>query len=212
MSRSVPAVLLYGALSLTGCTRASHVVHMSTTTSVENSGLLADILPAFESPAGIDVQVVSAGSGRALAILEHGDADIALTHDPNAEDAVMRRGAVARYQKLMYNDFVIAGPPADPADLRHSPDALDAMRRIVSSRQPFASRADSSGTHAREQQLWKEAAVHPDAPLLLETGSGMAATLRVASEREAYVLTDRATFLHLAPTLRRAVLHEHDSR
>ena len=192
------------------CSRAPSVLHMSTTTSVENSGLLNDILPAFETSSGVDVQVVAVGSGRALAILESGDSDVALTHDPDAEQAIVAKGITARYRKLMFNDFVIAGPPADPAQIGKSSGALDAMRRIAASKTPFASRADSSGTHAREQKLWREAGVRPDPKLLLETGSGMAATLRVASEREAYVITDRATLLQLQSTLRLNVLHDGD--
>ena len=197
---------------LAGCARQPAVLHMSTTTSVDNSGLLNEILPKFESSTGIDVQVVAVGSGRALAILENGDADIALTHDPDAEQALVDRKAVARYRKLMYNDFVLAGPAADPALVRQSTDALDAMRRIAASKQPFASRGDSSGTHARELRLWKDAGVRPEAPVLLETGSGMAATLRVASERQAYVLTDRATLLQLGSSLRLAIVHGRDPR
>jgi tungstate transport system substrate-binding protein len=208
--RALPAAAVIAVAVLAGCSRAPDVLHMSTTTSVENSGLLTAILPAFEHQFHIDVQVVAVGSGRALAILEKGDADVALTHDPDAEQLIVAKGVTARYQKIMFNDFVIAGPPADPARVVKSANALDAMRRIVSSNRPFASRADSSGTHAREQRLWKDAGVRPEPKLLLETGSGMAATLRVASEREAYVLTDRATFVQLQATMRLAILHEHD--
>jgi tungstate transport system substrate-binding protein len=194
------------------CSRAPSVLHLSTTTSVENSGLLKEILPKYQAATGVDVQAVAVGSGRALAILESGDADVALTHDPDAEQGLMDRAVVARYRKIMYNDFVLAGPPADPAQVKQSTDALDAMRRIAASKHPFASRGDSSGTHAREQQLWKDAGVKPDTAALLETGSGMAATLRVASERQAYVLTDRATLVQLSADLRLAIVHEHDAR
>jgi tungstate transport system substrate-binding protein len=204
------AIAVIAIVLLVGCARAPDVLHMSTTTSVENSGLLIAILPVFENTSHIDVQVVAVGSGRALAILEQGDADVALTHDPDAEQRIVAKGVTARYQKVMFNDFVIAGPPADPAQIAKSTDALEAMRRIALSKQLFASRADSSGTHAREQRLWKDAGVRPEPKLLLETGSGMAATLRVASEREAYVLTDRATFVQLQSTLRLAILHEND--
>lgn len=210
MRRPLRMIALLAAVATIGCSRAPGVLHMSTTTSVENSGLLTAILPAFESTAHLDVQVVAVGSGRALAILEKGDADVALTHDPDAEQAIVSKGVTDRYQKIMFNDFVIAGPAADPAEVARSSDALDAMRRIASSGRLFASRADSSGTHAREQRLWKDAGQRPEPKSLLETGSGMAATLRVASERAAYVLTDRATFVQLAPTLRLVILHEHD--
>jgi tungstate transport system substrate-binding protein len=204
------ALALCASLCFAACARPPAVLHMSTTTSVENSGLLAEILPTFEQATGIDVQVVAVGSGRALAIFENGDADVALTHDPDAEQAIVGRGVTARYRKIMFNDFVIAGPPEDPARVKGSTDALAAMRNIASSKAPFASRGDASGTHAREQRLWKMAGTRPEGKALIETGSGMAATLRVASERGAYVLTDRATLLQLQSTLRLAIVDEDD--
>ena len=208
------SILLAAAAAaiLAGCSREPSVLHLSTTTSVDNSGLLNEILPKYKATTGVDVQAVAVGTGRALAILENGDAAIALTHDPDAEQSLVDRGVIGRYRKVMYNDFVLAGPPGDPALVKQSTDALDAMRRIAASKQPFASRGDSSGTHARELRLWKDAGVKTAPPALLETGSGMAATLRVASERQAYVLTDRATLLQLASDLRLAIVYEHDSR
>jgi tungstate transport system substrate-binding protein len=205
------ALALFAWLWAGACSRLPAVLHMSTTTSVDNSGLLTEILPVFERATRIDVQIVAVGSGRALAIFESGDADVALTHDPDAERAIVDRGVTARYRKIMFNDFVIAGPPEDPARVRGSTDALAAMRQIASSKAAFASRGDASGTHAREQRLWKLAGTRPAGKALIETGSGMAATLRVASERGAYVLTDRATLLQLQGTLRLAVLDEDDA-
>lgn len=209
-NRQLAFVLLILGLHLSACSRSPAVLHMSTTTSVENSGLLNAILPVFEQATRIDVQVVAVGSGRALAIFESGDADIALTHDPDAERAIVDRGVTSRYRKVMFNDFVIAGPPGDPAHIAGSAGASDAMRKIVTSKALFASRGDASGTWAREQLLWKSAGMRPESGSLIETGSGMAATLRVASERGAYVLTDRATLLQLQPTLRLTILDEGD--
>jgi tungstate transport system substrate-binding protein len=193
-----------------GCARSPQVLHMSTTTSVENTGLLAALLPAFQAESGIQVQAVAVGSGRALAIFERGDSDAALTHDPDAEQRVMDAGHIARYRKLMYNDFVIAGPAADPARLREISTAAEALQRIARARAPFASRGDSSGTHTRELQLWKAAGRQPAAANIIDAGQGMAATLRIASERQAYVLTDRATLLQLSRTLRLVILSEGD--
>jgi tungstate transport system substrate-binding protein len=198
------------ALAL-GCTRPPQVLHLSTTTSVDNTGLLANLLPAFREETGIDVQAVAVGSGRALAILERGDADAALTHDPDAEQKTIDAGHIARYRKIMYNDFVIAGPSADPAKIKDAKGALDAMRRIVAAGSRFVSRGDSSGTHSRELQLWREAGVKPTGAAYIDAGQGMAATLRVASEREAYLLTDRATFTQLAQALRLVILNEGDA-
>jgi len=210
-----PAVRLAVVVALVGamaarCARGTDVLHMAATTSMDNSGLLAAILPVFEADAGIDVRVVVGGSGRALAVLERGDADLAWTHDPEAEQAIVERGVTARYRTVMYNDFIIAGPPADPAGVRLATGAVAAMRRIADAGSLYASRADSSGTHARELRLWRDAGTRPAAGALIETGSGQAATLRVASERQAYVLTDRATFRQVQNTLRLALLHEGD--
>jgi tungstate transport system substrate-binding protein len=193
-----------------GCARSPQVLHLSTTTSVENTGLLAALLPAFKAETGIEVQAVAVGSGRALAIFERGDADVALVHDPGAEQRVIDAGHVARYRKFMYNDFLIAGPEPDPARLRETTTAVEAMQRLARSRAPFASRGDSSGTHTRELELWKAAGVDPSTANLVDVGQGMAATLRIASERQAYVLTDRATLSQLGQYLRLVILSEGD--
>lgn len=199
------------AIALSGaCVRSASVIHMATTTSVDNSGLLAALLPEFEKDAGIRVLAVAVGSGRALDILDRRDADVALTHDADAERLYLERGVFGDYRKLMFNDFVIAGPASDPAGVREARTALDAMARIASSQTAFASRADSSGTHSRELLLWKGVGRKPEGARLIETGQGMAPTLRIASERQAYVLTDRATLRQLQATLRLALLNEGD--
>lgn len=192
------------------CARPTDVLHLATTTSVENSGLLASILPQFQSESGITVQALAVGSGRALDILDRRDADAALTHDPEAEQKYVERGVIAEYRKIMFNDFVISGPAADSAGIKSAATAAEAMSRIAASTASFASRADSSGTHARELLLWRAAGRTPESPRLIETGQGMSATLRIASERQAYVLTDRATLLQLQPTLRLVILSEGD--
>ncbi len=206
--RPAAAALLAG-LAL-GCSRPAPTLHLATTTSVDNTGLLAALLPAFRTETGVEVQAVAVGSGRALAIFERGDADAALTHDPTAEGRVIAAGHVARYRKLMYNDFVIAGPPDDPAGVRRTTAVLAAMRRLADAHAPFVSRGDSSGTHTRELELWRAAGVTPAPGALIDAGQGMAATLRIASERQAYVLTDRATLAQLAATLRLAIMSEGD--
>lgn len=204
---------LFAAVAATlalGCARPPEILHLSTTTSVDNTGLLANLLPAFREETGIDVRAVAVGSGRALAILERGDADASVTHDPDAEQKIIDAGHIARYRKIMYNDFVIAGPAADPAKIQEAKGALEAMRRVASSGAPFVSRGDSSGTHSRELQFWRDAGVKPSGAAYIDAGQGMAATLRVASEREAYLLTDRATFTQLASNLRLVILNDGD--
>jgi tungstate transport system substrate-binding protein len=193
-----------------GCAEQTRPIRLATTTSVDNAGLLQAILPSFRQATGIDVRVLAVGSGRALQLLRRGDADVALTHDPIAEAALLKEIPSAAYRKIMFNDFVLVGPARDEAAVRQASSAADAMRRIASSTAAFVSRGDESGTHTREEQLWQQAGARPGADRLLETGQGMAATLRIASERRAYSLTDRATYMQLAHVLTLQPLFEHD--
>lgn len=203
-------VLLLSVIFASSCGEDSPHLRLATTTSVDNSGLLQAILPAFGQETGIDVQVLAVGSGRAVELLRRGDADMALTHDPVIEAMLLNERPLAAYRKIMFNDFVVVGPEQDEAGVRDATDAADAMRRIAMSAAVFVSRGDESGTHAREQQLWIKAGAKPRADRLLDTGQGMAATLRVASERDAYTLTDRATLTQLAPALTLKPLFEND--
>lgn len=207
--RLIVAGLCLCAIGLgTGCREPSGILRLATTTSVDNSGLLNALTPAFEAKNGVDVQVLAVGSGQALKLVERGDADVAITHDPAAEATALAAGYITTYRKIIFNDFIVVGPPSDPAGLRSASDIGDAMRRIAATGAPFASRADSSGTHTKEQELWRLAGVLPAGRHLVDTGQGMAATLRIASERAAYCLTDRATFLQLSPRLSMAVAFE----
>jgi tungstate transport system substrate-binding protein len=203
-------VLLLSVLFVSGCGKDSSSLRLATTTSVDNSGLLQAILPSFRQETGIEVQVLAVGSGRAVELLRRGDADMALTHDPVIEAVLLKERPVAAYRKIMFNDFVVVGPEQDEAGVREATDASDAMRRIAMSAAVFVSRGDESGTHAREQQLWLKAGATPRGDRLLETGQGMAATLRVVSERHAYTPTDRATLTQLAPALTLKPLFEND--
>jgi tungstate transport system substrate-binding protein len=175
---------------------------------VENSGLLAAVLPAYERETGVRVDVLPVGSGQALNLLERGDAAAALTHDPVAEAFALAAGTIAGYRKIMFNDFIIVGPPDDPAGISGAAGAPDAFTRIAARSVPFVSRGDASGTFAREQEVWKLANRRPAQDQLMETGQGMGGTLRVASERNAYTLTDRATFEQFRADLRLAILYE----
>lgn len=181
---------------------------MATTTSVENSGLLAAILPVFSQQSGISVEVLAVGSGQALALLKRGEVAVGLTHDPAAEAAALVGGTIAGYRKIMFNDFIIAGPPDDPAGIARASDAVDAFTRIAASDTTFVSRGDASGTYSREQQLWALAHHRPPPARLLETGQGMGGTLRIASEKNAYTLSDRATFEQFRQALRLTALYQ----
>jgi len=210
MAITMRLVLLLCVIVSAGCGPHPARVRLATTTSVDNSGLLQAILPSFRDGSGIDVEVLAVGSGRAVELLRRGDADVALTHDPVIEATLVKERPSAGYRKIMFNDFVIVGPEGDEALLRQATNASDAMRRVAMSTAVFVSRGDESGTHAREKQLWQKAGATPRADRLLETGQGMAATLRIASERHGYTLTDRATLTQLGDALNLKPLFEHD--
>lgn len=175
-----------------------------------NSGLLDELLPAYQRTSGVGVRAHWVGSGRALAMLAAGQADVAITHAPAAEQAALRVHPSWRYTKFMFNDFVIAGPPTDPAGIRGSSDATEAMRTIAGADVRFISRGDASGTHERELALWKAAGQAPKGARLVAAGSGMGTTLRIAAVMGAYTLTDRATFVQ-RQEVGLAILFENDA-
>jgi tungstate transport system substrate-binding protein len=185
---------------------------LATTTSVANSGLLDTILPAFEQHAALRVRSVPVGSGRALRMLADGQADVIISHAPRQEADALRDHTDWFYRKVFFNDFLIAGPARDPGDVRRSRDALDAVRRIQQSPAAFVTRGDESGTHEREQSLSRDAGVTFARERLIVTGQGMSATLRIASEMDAYTLTDRGTFEQFASSLRIVELYRGDQR
>ena len=190
----IRALLFLLALSLPA--RAETITLLSTT-STQNSGLLDAILPLFEETSGHEVRVVAVGTGQALRLAERGDGDLLLVHAREAEEAFVAAGFGTERRDVMYNDFVIVGPAADPAGIAGTEDAAAALAAIAAARADFASRGDDSGTHRAEMRLWEGAGIDP-APAsgiwYLETGQGMGATLNVAVARGAYALTDRATW------------------
>jgi tungstate transport system substrate-binding protein len=170
---------------------------LATTTSVRDSGLLDTLVPDFEKRTGIAVQVVAVGTGAALRMGAEGNADVLLTHAPEAEQEAVAAGALVDRRPFMQNYFVIAGPPEDPAGVAAAASPEDALRRIADRGAPFVSRADDSGTHKREVALFEAAGLDPKADRegLTRTGTGMGLSLQVAGERRAYVLSDLGTFL-----------------
>src|SRR6266704_6978069 len=175
----------------------SKEVLLATTTSTRDAGLLDSLLPVFERQTGYTVKVIAVGSGQALAMGRRGDADVVLSHAPDAERALVDSGYFVRRRLVMHNEFLIVGPAGDPAGLRGLSDAVSAFRRIAERRAPFVSRGDQSGTHQREQLFWKRAGFSsiPRNDWYIESGQGMGATLQLADEKHAYTLTDRATYL-----------------
>ena len=168
---------------------------LATTTSLDDSGLLDELAPIFEAETGLNLKVIAVGTGAALRMAEQGDADVLLVHAPDSERALLAAGAVDARELVAYNDFVIVGPPADPAGVAGGADAAAALAKIADAAAPFASRGDDSGTHKKELALWRAAAVEPDGDWYLEAGQGMSATLTVADQRGAYALADRGTYL-----------------
>ena len=174
---------------------AQERLRLATTTSTENSGLLAHLLPTFEQRFGIKVEVVAVGTGQALKIAENGDADLVLVHAPPLEEAFVAAGFGVNRRPVMYNDFVIVGPPSDPAGLKSTPSAAAAFKQLAAKQAPFLSRGDESGTHQKEKELWAAAGVTPSGPWYRSAGVGMGQLLQMADEQGAYTLTDRGTYL-----------------
>ena len=181
---------------------------LATTTSVGNSGLLDALVPAFQQHHGVTVRTHLVGSGLALKMLADGDADVVISHAPYMESAALEAHASWQYQKIMFTDFVLVGPPTDAAHVRAATDARDAMRRIARSSERFLSRGDQSGTYEREQRLWSLAGAKPPGDRLVAAGAGMGTTLQIAGEMGAYTLTDRATFAQHASAVPMVVVFE----
>ncbi len=190
-------------------------ITLASTTSTDNSGLFKHLLPRFTARTGIAVRVIAVGTGAALRLGERGDVDVVLVHARAAEDRFVVAGFGIERRDVMYNDFVIVGPTADPAGIMGSRDVVDALRRIARARARFASRGDDSGTHKAEMRYWRQTGVDPRAgsgAWYLEAGAGMGATLNIAAGRDAYVLVDRATWLSFRNRDRLAIAVEGDTR
>lgn len=201
--------LLLCATLITACAQPDELILASTTSTVD-SGLLDVLVPAFERVHGnTRIKVIAVGSGEAMALGRRRDADILLVHSPAEEEAFMAAGHGVRRLPAMANDYVIAGPPEDPAGVRGERSVIAALRRIAARDAPFISRGDGSGTHRKELDLWAEAAILPAGRS--EVGQGMGEALGIAAERGAYILTDRGTYLALSGNLRLDVVVEGDA-
>ena len=219
----LPGILL-AALTATACLLGSgayaedRIITVSSTTSTEQSGLFAHLLPVFEKETGIKVRVVAQGTGQALDTARRGDADVAFVHDKAAEEKFVAEGYGVERKEVMYNDFILLGPKADPAKLAGK-DILEALRLIANIdpalRPPFVSRGDKSGTHAAELRYWKAAGVDLEkikGPWYRDTGSGMGPALNAAASMNAYILADRGTWLAFKNRADLGILVEGDKR
>lgn len=220
--------LLLIVLSLAGCAnntqqepqqpqqqeKTTGSIILSTTTSTNDSGLLDYLLPKFTEKTGIEVKVVAVGTGKALQMGKDGDADILLVHAKASEEEFVKEGHGTERKDVMYNDFVLVGPKDDPIKLKENypNDTLEAFKSISQAQGKFVSRGDDSGTHKKELAIWKEAGIEPSGQWYISAGSGMADVLKIASEKAAYTMTDRATYLSLRDTLDLDIVVENDNR
>jgi len=204
LAAALAALLLGGARA-----QAEDFITVASTTSTEQSGLFKYLLPEAKKALGFDVHVVAVGTGQALDMGRRGDADVVFVHDKPAEDKFFAEGEGVRRYDVMYNDFVVVGPNADPAGAKGK-DVVMALKRIAGLQVPFVSRADKSGTHSAELRYWKMAGIDPHGAWYRETGSGMGATLNTASAMNAYTLADRGTWLSFRNRGSLAILVEGD--
>ena len=186
-------------------------VILATTTSTQDSGLLDVLVPAFERKTGRQVKTVAVGSGEAIELGSRGEADVLLVHSPEDEEKFMASGKAGKRRLVMHNDFVIVGPPDDPAGIRGM-SSTEALERIARAEAPFMSRGDDSGTHTLELKLWESAGIEPAGSWYQETGQGMGATLRIADQKRAYTVSDRGTHLSTADSTDLDVLVEGEPR
>ncbi len=197
-------------LAVTGVQAAQRRLRLSTTTSTENSGLLAVLIPPFEAQSGLKVDVIAVGTGKALKLAERGDVDVTLVHAPELEEPFVKHGFGVNRRYVMSNDFVIVGPPHDRSGIRGTSDARMAFQKIAVGKALFISRGDRSGTHTKELSLWEKTGLNPSPAWYLEAGRGMGAVLVIADQKRAYTLTDRGTYLALRRKLDLAILVEGD--
>lgn len=205
--------LSMGAANTPSAHAADKFITVASTTSTANSGLFDFLLPKFTKETGIEVRVVAVGTGKAIKLAKNGDADVLFVHHKPSEEKFVAQGFGVKRSDVMYNDFVMVGPKSDPAGIKGMKKAGEALKKIADSQSPFASRGDNSGTNKKELELWSGAGVDPteaDNKWYSATGSGMGATLNVASGMNAYSLTDRATWLKFKNKGDLAILVEGD--
>ena len=183
---------------------------LATTTSTENSGLLAELLPAFEEANPYRVDVVAVGTGKALQHGRDGDADVLMVHAKPAELEFVNNGYGVNRREIMYNDFIVLGPPSDPANIKETEGAIEAFRRIAEEEATFVSRGDDSGTNKKELGIWEKAGIEPGGEWYLETGQGMGSSITIANQQDAYILSDRGTYIAFRDKIDLEIVSEGD--
>jgi tungstate transport system substrate-binding protein len=207
---SAPAPSAAAASPSAGPAGSTNLI-LATTTSLQDSGLLDVLVPAFEKASGYTVKTVAVGTGQALTMGQQGNADVLFVHAPTQEQAFMDAGWGVDRRLVAHNYFWIVGPASDPAGISGMTSAVDAFKKIAASGATFVSRGDSSGTNTKELALWKSAGITPKGSWYLQSGQGMGATLQIASEKTGYTLTDTATFLSSQANLALEALVKSDS-
>jgi tungstate transport system substrate-binding protein len=208
----VAAVLMIGmALPASAAGPAQKNLILATTTSTQDSGLLDVLIPVFEKKTGYFVKTIAVGSGQAMAMGQKGEADVMLVHSPDAEKKFVTDGFGLNRLIVMHNDYIVIGPPADPAAIKGATSTVEAFKKIAAAGSLFMSRGDNSGTHAKEMAIWKAAGIKPEGQKWYQqTGLGMGQTLNVAAEKKGYTLADRGTWLSLQQKLGLPILKEGD--
>ena len=206
--KSLRSLLLLILLSTPLASGAQERLRLATTTSTENTGLLSVINPPFEQRYNAKIDVIAVGTGKALELGENGDVDVVLVHAPDLERKFIEAGHGLERLPVMHNDFVLLGPPADPAGIAGAPSSAVAMARIAQRGTGFISRGDESGTHIKERELWAAAGIQPGGAWYLEVGQGMGAVLTMADDKQAYTLSDRATYIAYRDKLELVVLYQ----
>jgi tungstate transport system substrate-binding protein len=205
---SVSTLAIMAMISVTA--QAVEHLKLSTTTSTENSGLLAVLNPVFEAKYDAKIDVIAVGTGKALKIGSNGDVDVVFVHAPEAELKYVEQGDFILRQAVMHNDFVIVGSVKDPANIAQAKSAVEALQKIAKSKAGFISRGDDSGTHKKEKKLWAEANIKPEGSWYIQAGQGMGAVLTIADEKQAYALADRGTEIAYADKMSLKVLFDGD--
>jgi tungstate transport system substrate-binding protein len=205
------ALLATFAPSTSQAAPANKTIILATTTSTQDSGLLDELLPVFEKQTGYFVKTISVGSGQAMKMGEKGEADVLLVHSPDAEKKFVAEGYGVNRMLVMHNDFVVLGPKTDPAKVKGTKSAKEALKKIAAANALFLSRGDNSGTHALEKKLWKSTGMNPEGQRWYQqTGLGMGQTLNVAAEKNGYSIADRGTYLSMKKNLGLGIVVEGD--
>ncbi len=203
-------LLLFICVLVTFNASSANILRISTTTSTENSGLIAKLNPPFSRLHNIRLDVIAVGTGKALRLGEQGDVDVILVHAPAAEIEFVKAGFGVDRKAVMHNDFIIVGPVDDPADIKGSVSAMQAFQKLNISNASFISRGDDSGTHKKEKELWHAADIQLTGENYIEAGQGMGAVLRMTDDKQVYTLTDRGTFLSFQDKIDLVILYEGD--